>query len=137
MEYIKLGLNQSSDVNEQMIAVVEEKIGCHLPESYYELMRFNNEPEPEVCEFNYGDHTTCVSEFFRFTDDENYEYGVLAYRPSIIGLTKQFVPIGRDPGDYLICFDRKQDFAVVLIDRVSDEVHFVASNFREFLDMLH
>ena len=136
MEYTKLGLIQNSDVNDQMIALVEEKIGCRLPESYYELMRFNNEPEPEACEFDYGGQTTCVSEFFRFTDDENYEYGILAYLPSLSGVAEQLVPIARDPEDYLICLDRNQDFAVVLLDRNNNLLHFVARDFDEFLRSL-
>ncbi|QDT26448.1 SMI1 / KNR4 family protein [Gimesia panareensis] len=136
MEYIQLRLIQNSDVTDQMIAFVEEKIGCRLPESYYELMRFNHEPEPEVCEFDYGKQTTCVSEFFRFTNDENYEYGILAYLPSLSGVAEQFVPIGRDSGDYLICLDRNQDFAVVLLDRNNNLLHFVARDFNEFLRSL-
>ncbi|QDU50676.1 SMI1/KNR4 family protein [Gimesia panareensis] len=136
MEYIQLGLIQNSDVTDQMVMFVEEKIGCRLPESYYELMRFNHEPEPEICEFDYGKQTTCVSEFFRFTDDENYEYGILAYLPSLSGVAEQFVPIGRDSGDYLICLDRNQDFAVVLLDRDNNLLHFVARDFNEFLRSL-
>ncbi len=136
MDYQKLGLEQDSDVDDQLISIVEEKLSCRLPESYCELVRFNREPEPESCEFDFDGQTTCVSEFFRFTDDESYEYGVLAYRPSIIGIAERYVPVGRDPGDFLICLDREQGFSVVLLDRDSDTVHSVASSFDEFLDSL-
>jgi len=136
MDFKKLGIEENSTVNEGVISSVEEKLGCQLPQSYYDLVRFNHEPEPEACEFDYGSQSTCVSEFFRFTDDESYEYGILAYRPSITGVAERYVPIARDPGDALICFDRERNFALVILDRDNGAVDLVAKTFGDFLSSL-
>jgi len=134
--FAALGLERKSSVDDSVVHTVQRELGMVLPPAYVELVRFNEEPMPSAGVFEYTGGETCVSEFLKFTDDPDEEFGILAYAPSRRGGPQHLLPFARDAGDWLLCFDRDASNAVVLLDPFRNEVFAVAPSFEEFIRQL-
>lgn len=133
----ELGIHRSSGVSSGMIENVERRLGVRLPTNYREFVSFNDEAQPTVGVFSFGDDETCVSEFLKFSDRQDELNGILRYA-SAANVPSGIVPIARDAGDYLICIDaRSGGDEIILIDPNSHRTWRVAETFAAFLTDLH
>jgi hypothetical protein len=134
----ELGIEKESDVTQQMIAEVERLLGKSFPNSYKSFVLYCDEAMPSVNVFSYGDNEeTCVSEFFKFTDDANYPYSILWYvKQQIPKLPKSAIAIARDPGDLLICIELDKNQQVFIFDPENEQTEVAAESFDSFLDLL-
>ena len=131
MNWEQLGIESSSTCTSETIKIVEKKLNIKLPDKYKELVLFCDEAVPEVGCFDYDNGAgSCISEFFKFSDDEE-QYSILwYYKCNIPELPKNIIPIARDAGDYLICLDyRDTDVPVVFYDTNEHKVHKISENF--------
>lgn len=131
------GVEPNSQVSDEMISNVEERLGVVFPPAYLDLVKYNDEAVFEVGVFEYDGGTTCISEFFKFTDDEE-QYSILWYQqPDRIDLPANLVAIARDAGDYLICLDFNSPHAPVKLYIPNEKTLLaVADSFEEFISSL-
>lgn len=133
----EFGIDRNSDVDDQLISRLEKAFNISFPESYLDLVRFNSEASPEVCVFSYQDGETCISEFFKFSEQVE-PYTISWYlKKGIEGMPEGIVPIARDAGDYLICLDFSEPIVGVKLFNPNDsKIYHIANNFDEFLESL-
>lgn len=133
------GISAGSKVDHQIISTIQENLGFIFPESYIDLVKFSDCASPEIASFNYDDDETSISEFFEFSDEVR-PYTISWYlRPDRYPfLTKGYVPIARDAGDFLICLNfNKVPASIEIIDPETNKLSPVADSFDQFVDMWH
>jgi hypothetical protein len=137
IDWASYGVESKSQVTAQMIANVEAKLGVSLPSAYLDLVRYNDEAIFEIGTFEYDGGMTCISEFFKFTDDQE-QYSILWYKqPDRFDLPAELVAIARDAGDYLICLDfGAPDVPVKLYVPDEKALLNIADNFEKFISSL-
>ncbi|MFC4161923.1 SMI1/KNR4 family protein [Chitinimonas lacunae] len=139
MNWEDYGIAEDRGVNNTTIKMVEEKLQIKFPPLYLDLVTFCKEPMPEFANFAYDNEETAISEFFEFSPDVR-PYTVAWYaRPNAIqGLPKNILPIARDAGDYLICFNyNTPNYEICIYDSTERVLKHVADNFDEFVRLWH
>lgn len=131
------GVEADSEVTDEMVMKVEAMLGVSFPKAYIDLVKFNDEAIFEIGSFEYKNTTTCISEFFKFTDKEE-QYSILWYKnPNRIDIPNNFIPIARDAGDYLICLDFNLESVPVKLFVPGENLVFdVANSFELFISIL-
>jgi len=131
----ELGIEQDGSVTDEMVATVQDHIGVEFPADYVFFVKYCDEAEPTVGGIQFGDEETMIDSFFKFSDEEQEEYGILGY-VGIPGFPKKVIPFARDPGDAFFCLDMNRAGAVVFYNPDTEKWSQVAETFGEFIDML-
>lgn len=136
-DWVSYGVESNSQVSDEIISNVDERLGVKFPPAYLDLVKYNDEAVFEVGVFEYDGGATCISEFFKFTDEEE-QYSILWYQqPSRIDLPVNLIAIARDAGDYLICLDfNSPNIPVKLYIPNKKDLLSVADNFEKFISSL-
>lgn len=136
-DWSSFGIEKNSIIDSNVISKVQRSLGVTFPNTYLDLVTYCDEASPKVSSFSYGETGTCISEFFSLLPNES-QYTVSWYsgKGKPPNLPKDFVPIARDAGSYLICLNFKNpSVSVEIFDPNSNETFFVADNFDDFVNM--
>ena len=140
IKWSDFGINPNSLVSIQDIEQVEKYLYITFPDLYKDLLLFAKEASPALGVFTYGDvYETSISDFFDCST-KNEPYSIVWYKlhGASFGLPKTFIPIARDAGGYLICFDYTSfPPKVKLYDPDQQLTYFIAENFEKFVELWH
>lgn len=131
------GIAKNPIITQELISAIETQLNLALPETYLDLIKYSDEAAPEISTFSYANESTCISEFFEFSQ-KNQPYTVCWYLDPNrnLGLPDKFLPFARDAGDQLMCLDYNfTPPTVELFKPQSKERFFVADNFEDFVKL--
>ncbi|WP_178125939.1 SMI1/KNR4 family protein [Pseudomonas sp. Fl5BN2] len=137
MDWSAWEIEPGSEVDEQIISQVQQRIGVEFPALYLDLVRYAEAATPGVGTFPHGSGYACISEFFDFSLG-NEPWTLLWYASAgrVPGLAKGCLPIARDAGGLLICLDfNSPNVAVEVFDPDSASRYPVAPDFKAFVEL--
>jgi hypothetical protein len=134
IDWSSFGIEQSSSVTDDIISQTQKLLGVSFPNSYLDLVTYSDKSSPETSSFPYDGNESCISEFFEFSPDiRPYTIAWYVRAGGTAGLPAGIVPIARDAGDYLVCFNfNRPSITVEIFDPNSSSLYFVANSFEEF-----
>lgn len=137
--WVNMGIVENPGVSDEEVAKLETMLGAKFPSLYIDLIKFSKAPSPEAASFEYDDAGTAISEFFEFSSEIHpYTIAWYARANAIDGLPNKIIPIARDAGDYLVCFDFNEATpCVVIFDPNSKIISHVADDFESFVRSWH
>ncbi|UUT19627.1 MULTISPECIES: SMI1/KNR4 family protein [Pseudomonas] len=137
IDWSSFGIEQSSSVTNDTISQTQKLLGVIFPSSYLDLFTYSDKSSPEISSFPYDENESCISEFFELSPDiRPYTIAWYARAGGTAGLPTGIVPIARDAGDYLVCFNfNKPSITVEVFDPNSSSLYFVTNSFEEFVGL--